>query len=109
MSELVNEEVYIVKGIRLKAKVFAALQVLGFLCVTYLIYDPLDFVFDETKWLLVFAGVVVYLLFFTALTLRIAFKKALSIGPAKVMLTIIFILDIIPVLIFMLVTLTNIF
>ena len=109
MTETIAPEIYVLKGIRLRAKVFLVLQALGFLCTAYLVYDPLDFVFDETKWLLIFAGVVVYLLFFAGLTLRIAFKKTLRTAPAKTLLTLIFILDIIPVFILMLVTLTDIF
>ena len=50
-----------------------------------------------------------YLLFFMVLTLRIAYKKTLQTGVAKTQLTIIFILDIIPAFVLMLVTLTDIF
>ncbi|HJP64603.1 MAG TPA: hypothetical protein VJ844_14250 [Mucilaginibacter sp.] len=109
MDELINEEVYLLKGIRLKAKVFLVLQVLASLCVFYLVNDSFDFVFDETRWLLILTGVVVYLLFFMALTLRIAYKKTLQTGVAKTQLTLIFILDIIPAFVLMLVTLTDIF
>ena len=109
MDELINEEVYQLKAIRLRAKVFLVVQTLGFLSTFYLALDPYDFVFDETRWLLIFAGVVVYLLFFTMLTLRIAFKKTLQTGTAKVQLTVIFILDIIPAFVLMLLTLNDIF
>lgn len=109
MSEMINEEVYVLKGLRLRAKIFLVLQVLGFLCVFYLALDPFDFVFDETKWLLIFIGVVAYFLFFMMLTLRIAFRRTLRINSAKVLLAVIFILDIIPAFVLMLVTLTDIF
>jgi len=109
MTETINPEIYELKGIRLRAKVFLVLQALGFLCAAYLVHDSFDFVFDETKWLLIFIAVVIFLLFFAVATLRIAFKKTLRTGAAKAMLTAIFILDIIPVFILMLVTLTDIF
>lgn len=109
MTETIDPEIYVLKDIRLRAKVFLVLQLMGFLCTVYLVYGSFDFVFDETKWLLIFAAVVVYLLFFAVVTLRIAFKKTLRTGAAKVMLTAIFIFDIIPVFILMLVTLTDIF
>ena len=53
MNDVINEEVFLLKGIRLRARVFLVLQVLACLCVFYLVNDSFDFVFDETKWLLI--------------------------------------------------------
>lgn len=109
MDELINEEAYLLKGLQLRAKIYALLQGLGFLCCFYLANDMLDFIFDETKWLLIFIAAIAYLLFFMILTLRIAFKKNLQTDVAKKQLNIIFILDLIPVFILMLVPLSDIF
>ena len=109
MDEIINQEEFERSGIRLKARLFLALQVLAFLSACYLAYDPFDFVFDETRWLLMFIGVLVYLLFFILLTLRIAFKKELRIAGAQAQLTMILIFAVIPGFILMLVTLNDIF
>ncbi|MGZ3944513.1 MAG: hypothetical protein ACXVJB_06195 [Mucilaginibacter sp.] len=109
MSELTTEEVYQVRGIKLQAKAVLILQAIGFLSAIYLATDPFDFVFDETKWLLMFIAVLAYLLFFIVIMLRLAFKRELQINSSKKLLIIIWIFDGIPSILLLLLALNDIF
>jgi hypothetical protein len=109
MDQSISEEEYLARGIRLRAKVYVVFQILGLLSAGYLAHDSFDFVFDEIKYLLMFTGVMIYLLSFLALTLRIAFKKELRMSAAKKQLTLIVILDLVPVFVLILLALTDIF
>jgi len=109
IKKLINEEKYLVRDIRVTARVYLVLQALGLAGVVYLGLDPFDFVFDETRWLVMFIGLMAYLLFFAILTLRIAFKKEVQIKASKRQLRFILIADIIPGFILMLLALNDIF
>ena len=109
INKLINEEKYLIRDIRIRTWAYLILQVLGLSSTIYLAVDPLDFVFDETRWLAIFIGVLAYFVFFLVLTLRIAFKKEIQIKTVKTQLTFILILDIIPGFILMLLALNDIF
>jgi len=109
LDKLTTIELDQVRAIRIRAVVYLVLQTSGFAGAIYLACDPLDFVFDETKYLAIFIAVLVYLFFFIAMTLRIVLKTAVDIDGSRKWLIIIGIADIIPSILLMLLALNDIF